>query len=76
MSDETAVPEVYEPRTGEARGSVAEPLRGRVAEPLRGRDPELLDEDPLLEEQPYSVLEDDDDFPVAGLDSSSGAGSW
>ena len=69
MSDETAVPEVYKPRTGEAHGD--------VAQPLRGPDPELLDEDPLLEEQPYSVLEDeDDDFPVAGLDSSTGGGSW
>jgi hypothetical protein len=67
MSDETSVPD--EPLTGETHGD--------PNPPLRGADPEILDEDPLLEEQPYAVLEEnDDDFPLAGLDSSSGGGSW
>lgn len=67
MSDETSVPD--EPLAGETHGD--------PDEPLRGSDPEILDEDPLLEEQPYSGLEDpDDDFPVAGLDTSEGGGSW
>ncbi len=66
MSEETYADE---PLTGETHGD--------PDEPLRGADPELLDEDPLLEEQPYSVLEDDDDnHPIKGLDSSRGAGSW
>lgn len=67
MSDETSVPD--EPLTGETHGD--------PGGPSRDADPEILDEDPLLEEQPYAVLEEpDDDFPLAGLDSSSGGGSW
>jgi hypothetical protein len=46
-------------------------------EPLGGASPEILDEDPLPEEQPYAVLEEqDDDFPLEGLDHSNGGGSW
>ncbi len=66
MSDETSVPE---PLTGETHGD--------PGDPLRGADPEILDEDPLLEDQPYSDLEEpDNDFPTSGLDTSEGAGSW
>ena len=67
MSDETSVPD--QPWTGYPHSE--------AREPLGGPDPEILDEDPLLEEQPYSVLEEPDgNFPVAGLDSSNGGGSW
>ncbi len=67
MSDETPVSD--ETREGYPDGD--------PDEPLRGASPEILDEDPLLEEQPYAVLEErDDDFPVTGLDHSNGGGSW
>lgn len=67
MSHETSFPDV--PLVSETHGD--------PGEPMPGADPEILDEDPLLEEQPYAVLEEpDEDFPLAGLDSLSGGGSW
>ncbi len=48
---------------------------GDLGVPLRGTDPDLLDEDPLLEEQPYVGLEEDVDGS-ANLDVPNGSGSW
>lgn len=63
------------PFDGSDDEAAAPESHGDLPEPLRGTDPDLLDEDPLLEEQPYAVLEDDIDGS-ANLDVPNGAGSW